>query len=30
MPFMAIQVTALVLLYVFPEVGLWVPSLVYK
>ena len=30
MPFMAIQVIALVLLYVFPEIGLWVPSLVYK
>jgi TRAP-type mannitol/chloroaromatic compound transport system permease large subunit len=30
MPFMAIQVLALVLLYLFPAIGLWVPSLVYK
>jgi TRAP-type mannitol/chloroaromatic compound transport system permease large subunit len=30
MPYMAIQVIALVLLYVFPAIGLWVPSLVYK
>jgi len=30
MPFMAIQVLALVLLYMFPAIGLWVPSLVYK
>jgi TRAP-type mannitol/chloroaromatic compound transport system permease large subunit len=27
MPFMAIQVLALVLLYVFPQIGLWLPSL---
>ena len=30
MPFMAIQVIALVLLYVFPEIGLWLPSVLYK
>ena len=30
MPFMAIQVFAIVLLYIFPQIGLWVPSLVYK
>ncbi len=30
MPFMAIQVLALVILYVFPEIGLWLPHLVYK
>ena len=29
MPFMAIQVLAIVLLYMFPAIGLWVPSLVY-
>jgi TRAP-type mannitol/chloroaromatic compound transport system permease large subunit len=29
MPFMGIQVIALVLLYVFPEIGLWLPSVVY-
>ena len=30
MPFMAIQVIALILLYTFPQIGLWVPSLMYK
>jgi TRAP-type mannitol/chloroaromatic compound transport system permease large subunit len=30
MPFMAIQVIAIILLYVFPAIGLWVPSLVYR
>jgi TRAP-type mannitol/chloroaromatic compound transport system permease large subunit len=30
MPFMAIQVIALVLLYVFPGIGLWLPSVIYK
>jgi TRAP-type mannitol/chloroaromatic compound transport system permease large subunit len=30
MPFMAIQVVALLLLYVFPEIGLWLPSVLYK
>jgi tripartite ATP-independent transporter DctM subunit len=30
LPFMAIQVIAIILLYVFPAIGLWVPSLVYK
>ena len=29
MPFMAIQVLALVLLYTFPGIGLWLPSVVY-
>ncbi len=29
MPFMGIQLVALVLLYVFPEIGLWLPSVVY-
>ena len=30
MPFMAIQVVAIVLLYVFPQIGLWLPELLYK
>jgi len=30
MPFMAIQVIALVLLYVFPGIGLWLPNTLYK
>jgi len=30
MPFMAIQVFALFLLYVFPQIGLWLPHLLYK
>jgi TRAP-type mannitol/chloroaromatic compound transport system permease large subunit len=30
MPFMAIQVIALALLYVFPEIGLWLPSVLYR
>jgi TRAP-type mannitol/chloroaromatic compound transport system permease large subunit len=30
MPFMGIQVIALALLYVFPAIGLWLPSLLYK
>jgi TRAP-type mannitol/chloroaromatic compound transport system permease large subunit len=30
LPFMAIQVFAIFLLYMFPQIGLWVPSLVYK
>ena len=29
LPFMAIQVLAIFLLYVFPSIGLWLPSLVY-
>jgi TRAP-type mannitol/chloroaromatic compound transport system permease large subunit len=29
MPYMAIQVLALFLLYMFPQIGLWLPSLVY-
>ncbi len=29
MPFMGIQVIALVLLYVFPDIGLWVPRALY-
>ncbi len=30
MPFMMIQVLALALLYTFPAIGLWLPSLLYK
>jgi TRAP-type mannitol/chloroaromatic compound transport system permease large subunit len=30
MPFMGIQVITLVLLYLFPAIGLWLPSLVYR
>jgi TRAP-type mannitol/chloroaromatic compound transport system permease large subunit len=30
MPFMGIQVVALVLLYLFPGIGLWVPHMLYK
>jgi TRAP-type mannitol/chloroaromatic compound transport system permease large subunit len=30
LPFMAIQVIALVLLYVFPGIGLWLPQTLYK
>ena len=29
MPFMGIQVVAIFLLYMFPQIGLWIPSLVY-
>ena len=30
MPFMVIQVVALVLLYTFPAIALWLPSVLYK
>jgi TRAP-type mannitol/chloroaromatic compound transport system permease large subunit len=30
MPFMAIQVLALLLLYMFPGIGLWLPEVLYK
>jgi len=30
MPFMAIQVIALALLYIFPAIGLWLPHILYK
>ena len=29
MPFMAIQVVALVLLYVLPTISLWLPQMLY-
>jgi len=30
LPFMGIQVLAIVLLYMFPEIGLWLPEVLYK
>ena len=30
MPFMGIQILAIFLLYQFPEIGLWLPELLYK
>jgi TRAP-type mannitol/chloroaromatic compound transport system permease large subunit len=30
MPFMGIQILALVLLYIFPEIGMWLPETLYK
>jgi TRAP-type mannitol/chloroaromatic compound transport system permease large subunit len=30
MPFMAIQVIAIVLLYLFPAIGLWLPQVLYR
>jgi tripartite ATP-independent transporter DctM subunit len=30
MPFMAIQVLAMLVLYVFPQIGLWLPRLMYR
>jgi TRAP-type mannitol/chloroaromatic compound transport system permease large subunit len=30
MPFMGIQVIALALLYIWPQIGLWLPNLLYK
>lgn len=30
LPFMGIQLIALVLLYVFPEIGLWLPTVLYR
>jgi len=30
MPFMAIQLVALALLYAFPQIGLWLPSVLYR
>jgi TRAP-type mannitol/chloroaromatic compound transport system permease large subunit len=30
MPFMGIQVLALALLYIWPQIGLWLPSVLYK
>jgi TRAP-type mannitol/chloroaromatic compound transport system permease large subunit len=30
LPFMGIQVLAIVLLYIWPQIGLWLPQLLYK
>ena len=30
LPFMGIQILAIVMLYVFPQIGLWLPELLYK
>ncbi len=30
LPFMGIQLIALVLLYVFPGIGLWLPTVLYR
>ena len=30
LPFMGIQILAIVLLYVFPKIGLWLPQILYK
>jgi TRAP-type mannitol/chloroaromatic compound transport system permease large subunit len=30
LPFMAIQVVAMFLLYMFPAIGLWLPQVLYK
>ena len=29
LPFMAIQLAAIVLLYLFPQIGLWLPAVLY-
>jgi TRAP-type mannitol/chloroaromatic compound transport system permease large subunit len=30
LPFMGIQVIALILLYIFPGIGMWLPTVLYK
>ena len=30
LPFMGIQIVAIVLLYVFPEIGMWLPTVLYR
>jgi TRAP-type mannitol/chloroaromatic compound transport system permease large subunit len=30
MPFMGLQVVALALLYLFPDIGLWLPKVLYQ
>ena len=30
LPFMGIQIVAIVFLYLWPEIGLWLPSVLYK
>ena len=30
LPFMGIQVLAIVLLYIWPQIGLWLPQVLYR
>ena len=30
LPFMGIQVVAIVLLYIWPQIGLWLPTVLYR
>ncbi|MGE8620558.1 MAG: TRAP transporter large permease subunit, partial [Achromobacter spanius] len=30
MPFMGIQIVAIFLLYMFPEIGMWLPTVLYR
>jgi TRAP-type mannitol/chloroaromatic compound transport system permease large subunit len=30
LPFMAIQVVAMAMLYLWPQIGLWLPNVMYK
>ena len=30
MPYMCIQILALALLYLFPQIGLWLPQMLYR
>jgi len=30
LPFMGIQLVAIALLYVFPQIGLWLPTVLYR
>jgi TRAP-type mannitol/chloroaromatic compound transport system permease large subunit len=30
MPFMGIQILAIALLYIWPSIGLWLPTLLYR
>jgi TRAP-type mannitol/chloroaromatic compound transport system permease large subunit len=30
LPFMAIQVVAMAMLYLWPQIGLWLPNIMYK
>jgi len=29
MPYMLIQILAMILLYIFPQIGLWLPTVIY-
>jgi TRAP-type mannitol/chloroaromatic compound transport system permease large subunit len=30
LPFMGIQVVAIILLYMFPQIGMWLPTVLYR